>query len=128
MDALPQENPVPAATGNGAEATHAGSAYRASASTPPPDNALARSFLGLFYPKGPWLLTAIDPDRRAIKTQTFYPGEEKELFKFLNDFNGIRNIYFSVNEPIERLTKKAERQDIKRCHWLHVDIDQRAGE
>lgn len=85
-------------------------------------------FLKKFHPDGPWVLTAIQPDKKGIQTKTFKKSGEKLLKVWLEQFNGNRNIYFHVNPPLRELTKKAERQDIKSVNWLHVDIDPRAGE
>lgn len=95
---------------------------------PFPDNEAAVSFLRLAYPSGPWALTAIHPDRKGITTQTFRPGQEIALQQFLRKHNGVRNIYWSVNEPLRDLSKKAEKADIAWAHFLHIDIDPRAGE
>ena len=73
-------------------------------------------------------MTAIRPDRNAITTATFYPEGEVDLRKWLDEYNGQRNVYFHVNPPTRDLTKKAQREDIKSGDWLHVDIDPRAGE
>ena len=88
----------------------------------------AIEFLLLFYPQGPWLLTAIQTDRKAIETRTFGPDSADRAASWIEEFNGIRNIYFSVNPPLRELKKKAERADIKELAWLHVDLDPRAGE
>jgi hypothetical protein len=93
-----------------------------------PDNQAAIDFLKRWAPGGPWVLTAIQTDRKAISTQTFGPGTEAALIAFLSDYNGKRNLYFHVNPPMKALSKKAEREDIKSMDWLHVDIDPRAGE
>ncbi len=74
------------------------------------------------------MLTAIQTDRKAISTGTFYPKSTEALGKWLDAYNGKRNIYFHVNPPMHDLTKKADREDIKSVDWLHVDIDPRAGE
>ena len=97
---------------------------------PQPDTAAAVAFLRLFEPEGPWVLTAIAPDRKAAApaTATFWPNDEAALARWLEQHNGRRNIYFSVNRPLRALTKKAERTDIGEVRWLHVDIDPRAGE
>ena len=94
----------------------------------PHDNAAAVAFLRLVYPEGPWILTAIRTDRKAIDTKTFRPSTEAELLAWLNAYNGERNIYWSTNPPLRDLTKKAEREDIKEVAYLHVDIDPRADE
>lgn len=93
-----------------------------------PDNKAAIEFLQRWSPSGPWALTAIQTDRKAISTNTFWPNTLDALEKWLQEFNGKRNIYFHVNSVLRDITKKAEREDIKSLDWLHVDIDPRAGE
>jgi hypothetical protein len=95
---------------------------------PTPDNAAAVDFLRKMYPEGPWVLTAIRTDRKAIETRTFRPHQSDECVAWLKQYNGERNIYWSVNPPLRDLSKKAEREDIKEVVYLHVDVDPRAGE
>lgn len=95
---------------------------------PSPDNAAAISFLRRWSPEGPWALTSIQTDRKAIDTRTFYPRDEAALAQWLASYNGSRNIYFHVNPVLRDVKKKAEREDIKELAWLHVDVDPRAGE
>jgi hypothetical protein len=82
-------------------------------------------FLKQFHPKGLWVLTCIQPDRQGIETVTFHPQgtTEKALMDWLKKWNGERNIYFQVNQPIQELSKKASRNDIKELNYLHVDVD-----
>ncbi len=89
---------------------------------------LAVAFLKKFYPKGPWLLTSIAPDKKGIETRTFQSSNAKAMEKWIDGWNGKRNMYFSVNPPTRDLTKKAERTDIASLCYLHVDVDPRAGE
>lgn len=91
-----------------------------------PNTAAALEFLTRWAPEGPWVLTAIAVERKGIETATFYPGDNAEAW--IEKYNGQRNIYFHVNPPVRDLTRKAERSDIARVDWLHVDIDPRAGE
>jgi hypothetical protein len=90
-----------------------------------PDNDVALEFLRKFHPNGPWVLTAINPDRKGIETRTFTVEQEAYLRQWLETNNGNRNIYFLVNRPIRPLTKKPAREDIAAVEWLHVDIDPR---
>lgn len=92
------------------------------------DTAAALDFLQRMYPEGPWVLTSIETDRKAITTATFGPAKLDECRAWIDRFNGRRNIYWSVNPPMRELQKKAEREDIKEVCYLHVDIDPRAGE
>ncbi len=97
-------------------------------SEPQPNNGAAIDFLRRWAPEGPWVLTAIRADSKAITTATFRPEGEVSLSKWLNTYNGTRNIYFHVNSTMTDLSKKAGREDIKSVDWFHVDIDPRAGE
>lgn len=100
-----------------------------STSTIAPDSDAVIDFLRHVYPNGPWTLTAIHPDKKgSIETRTFGPKSEGAARDWLGRNNGVRNLYWSVNEPTHALSKKAEREDIRAVHFLHVDIDGRAGE
>jgi hypothetical protein len=90
------------------------------------DPDMAIDFLGWAYPDGPWCLTAIEVDRYGIETATFYP-ETKQVAAFLEK-HAHWNIYWSVNRPLQALSKKAEKTDIAAAHFLHVDVDPRANE
>ena len=88
-----------------------------------PDNAAALDFLQRWRPDGPWLLTAISPDRKGIETKEFDKRSVKALEKFLLEHGGTRNIYFHVNSTTPKLRKKADRKDMVSLDWLHVDLD-----
>jgi len=92
------------------------------------DTAAAVEFLLKFYPKGPWVLTSIDPSKKGIETKTFTLEQIEPLTEWIDKWNGKRNIYFSEAEPIRPVTKKMERIDVRRVWYLHVDVDPRAGE
>lgn len=87
----------------------------------------AIDFLTWAYPEGPWALTAIEVEQRLTWTSTFRPQSIKGLLAFLADHH-LRNLYWSCNLPIGDLTKKAEKIEIYAAHFLHVDVDPRAGE
>jgi hypothetical protein len=93
---------------------------------PPLDNDAAIEFLKLFHPAGPWMLTAIHPERPGAETCTF--RDEQRLRGWVEAKNNHFNLYFAVNLPMRDMSKKAERTDIKEVTWLHVDIDPRVGE
>lgn len=88
----------------------------------------AIAFLEQLYPEGLWSLTSIQPDKKGIETRTFSAQSADATRAWIEKFNGKRNIYFSVNQPSGILRKKAEKSDIRAAHYLHVDIDPRAGE
>lgn len=94
-----------------------------------PNSPAAIKFLQGMFPKGPWLLVAIDPEDRArLDAATFGPTTLKEAQAYLDRHNGSRNIYFHVNPVMSAMTKKARREDIKEVIQLHVDIDPRPGQ
>lgn len=90
-------------------------------------------FLKKFYPKGPWLLTSIQTDRKGINTSLFGPNSEAACLRWLELYNGDRNIYFTVNRPnnvflkSDRI-KKPNKEDMYSAGWLHVDIDPSEGQ
>lgn len=93
----------------------------------------AIDFLRMFYPKGPWLLTAISTDRKGIDTQVFGPNSEDKCLAYLEKYNGDRNIYFTVNRPNNAFlrsdkVKKPQKEDMFEARWLHIDIDPADGQ
>jgi hypothetical protein len=89
---------------------------------------LAIAFLARWKPGGPWVLTAIAPDRKRIETMTFQVGAEPSMAHWIAERDGKANLYFQINPAQRDLDKKAQRRDIKEVRWLHVDLDARAGE
>ncbi len=86
-------------------------------------------FLHRWSPAGPWVLSSIETGKkRTLVTETFAPGEETALRKWLTAEGRTKNIYFSVNPTRYPMQKKAERIDIAVLAWIHVDVDPRAGE
>lgn len=89
-------------------------------------------FLRNMYPKGPWCLTAINPDQDnnapRTETDTFGPNTEEECVAFVERHMGKWNLYFTVNPIAKVMKKKPERTDIKSLAYLHVDVDPRYGE
>lgn len=93
-----------------------------------PDYQGSISFLKQFAPGGPWVLTAINIDKKGITTSTFYENEQEYVLDWLKLHNSTKNVYFGVNPPLFSLSKKASREDIKEVAWFHIDIDPRPGE
>lgn len=96
------------------------------------DTKRAIEFLKKWEPEGPWVLTAISPDKKSITTESFTSSREKEMSQWVGRFNGERNIYFSVNVVMERNSErssfKAVKEEIKEARWLHVDVDPADGQ
>jgi hypothetical protein len=85
-------------------------------------------FLRKFHPDRLWVLTSISLDKKSIETRTFDFSRVDECRKWLELNGADRNIYFSIAEVDEDINKKAERTDLTKVWYLHVDIDPRAGE
>ncbi len=94
--------------------------------TPAPAD-VALDFLRRLNSNGPWLLTAIIPDG-AIETVRFGPEDGDECRAWIAERDGRANLYYSPNEPLPGVEKKAAKADIARVHVLHVDLDARPGE
>lgn len=90
-----------------------------------PDRDASLRFLKKWREEGPWVLTAIDTDKKSIKTRTFH---DLGLVSEWLEENHDRNIYFSVNPLIRDMSKKPSASDVSSMDWLHVDIDPRVGE
>jgi hypothetical protein len=85
-----------------------------------PDTDGAVDFLEHWARGGPWVLSAIEPDG-PIETRTF--RDRQATKKWIETWQGKRNIYFSVNTPKLDLKKKATKADIGALNALHVDLD-----
>jgi Mesyanzhinovviridae DNA primase len=101
--------------------------------TPNYDEAIA--FLRAFRPKGFWMLTAVRVDKKSIETIPFVPSQTTEVRGWLEKMGAEHedplhnfNLYFHVNPTIRMMSKKAEKEDVATMEYLHVDIDQRAGQ
>lgn len=94
-----------------------------------PDFRKSLEFLRLLYSSGPWMLTAISVDKKKITAETFHGGEEERVLSWL-DLHKTFNLYYSVNQPVETAYEKRKlaKTDVHSVHYLHVDVDPRAGE
>lgn len=95
-----------------------------------PDYAKAIEFLQKWCKGGPWVVVAIDPNKKGIDAATFGEPTLDALRDWLEEQGSKlkRNVYFTVNPCMRSMSKKPERLDIAALSWLHVDIDPRAGE
>lgn len=98
-----------------------------SVTTPKPKQALlqpnldeAAKFLSLLRPGGMWVLTAIIPDG---ETTTCTLKTLEACKEFVQEHNGDKNIYYSVNVLKRAMSKKASKQDIASVEYMHVDAD-----
>lgn len=88
----------------------------------------AVQFLQAWAENGPWVLTAIAPDGGKITTTTFEAGKQSEMRDWIEERQGRRNIYFTVNPVIRPVLSKPKKTDMRGMQWLHVDVDPRPGE
>jgi hypothetical protein len=93
-----------------------------------PNYEAAWEFLQRFHPGRLVVVTGITLDKKQIPTDTFKPDERERFIKWVAACGLMpANIYFSVGEPIQPVTRKMERSEIKAVHYLHVDLDPAAG-
>lgn len=92
-----------------------------------PDFDVTRDFLLWLYPSGPWTLTAISVSKKEIVSETVRTIDD--AIRFVEEHSRF-NLYYSVNEAMPNASskKKFSKTDIARVHFLHVDVDPRAGE
>lgn len=100
-----------------------------------PDYAASLAFLRLLYPQGPWVLTAIHPERKSdtgdadTRTRTFTQEQEAYLLSWLEEHGAEWNLYYQVNPPTGPVNgKKAYRHQIKEMAYLHLDMDRQPNE
>lgn len=89
-------------------------------------------FLKGFHPKDWWILSAIpaegEPGSKPVYTETFKPGDESGVKRWLSQHGEESNLYFHPAVTRDPMNKKVLRGDIQSVSWLHVDVDPRAGE
>jgi hypothetical protein len=97
-----------------------------------PDYGASIAFLRRVHNGRRWTLTAILPDEiervKKTVTATFDATREADCLKWLEKYGAKRNVYWSVAELLYDMNKKAERTDVARVHFLHVDLDPNTGE
>ncbi len=87
----------------------------------------AVEFLLKIYPNDPWCLSAATPDRDKIETRTFTSADDAK--RWINAWNGERNLYVHANPPRDKnARKRLSRVEVAALHYLHVDIDPAKGE
>src|SRR5262245_30508364 len=82
-------------------------------------------FLEQLRPSGPWVLTAIIPDG---PTKTITADSGRDARRFVEEHDGKRNLYFSVNPTRTAMSSKAAKVDIAAIEYLFVDLDPREDE
>ena len=87
----------------------------------------AVEFLRLLRRGGPWILTAIKPDENG-KIETITAKTDNDVRTFLSKYDGIRNLYYSVNPTRKAMTSKAAKTDIAAVEYLLADLDPKKDE
>ncbi len=94
-----------------------------------PKTDLAIEFLKKLRPTGPWILTAILPDRGKIETRTFTQNNVTSMYGWIEGYQDVRNIYYTLNSVQgEEIVSKPQKTDISEVIAFHCDCDPRAGE
>jgi len=83
-------------------------------------------FLEKLRPGGPWVLTSIHPDKEWITTIT--ANTAAGVAAFVKQWDGKRNLYYSVNPTRAAMTIKASKPDIAAIEYLLADLDPKEGE
>lgn len=88
-----------------------------------PNTAEAVAFLQAMHPDGPWHLVAMKPDGTPV-AQTFDPDDLEGMSTWIDDSQGVANLYFHVNVLVSGChDKKARKGDVSEAAFLHVDVD-----
>ena len=82
-------------------------------------------FLEQLRPGGPWVLSAIEPDGPITTITAEDAGAVRD---FVQQHNGTRNLYYSVNPTRTAVSKKASKDDIAAIEYLLADLDPRKDE
>jgi hypothetical protein len=94
---------------------------------PQPDTAAAIEFLRRWRPSGVLTLVAILPDKKPEEIDgrswiTERPGVWNQIGRWIDGWQGKRNLYFTANEA-RRMDKKPAKTDIKRIWANFSDAD-----
>ncbi|HRP72154.1 MAG TPA: DUF5906 domain-containing protein [Luteimonas sp.] len=82
-------------------------------------------FLGWLRPGGFVPLSALSPDGKFwTHTPCDYAAAEQWALKT----NKTASVYFALNPTREPMEKNAEKTDVARAEWLHIDVDPRSGD
>lgn len=84
----------------------------------------AVDFLKRFDATGWHSIVRINPETRETRGETFAPGSWAEIAAHVEKWDGVDNLYFSVNEPKPSSPdKKLSKADIGALRAVFVDID-----
>jgi len=93
-----------------------------------PDTDAAVAFLREVHAGRTVHLTAIHPADGILPAGSFAADNTDGMRRWIDQHQGIANVYWSVN-PLRRAPfKKAKKEDVARMAFVHVDLDPQAGE
>jgi putative DNA primase/helicase len=87
----------------------------------PTDDAIR--FLKRLRRSGPWILTAINPNKNEARTRTFTDVESARDFIAKWNLDAGWNVYYSANLTKHEMQSKPAKTDIEYVEYLHVDAD-----
>lgn len=93
-----------------------------------PDTGASVAFMRNFCGDGPRVLTSIVPDGGRTTTATFDASEDGKMAAWIDERQGVQNIYFTVNAVFGPVTSKPNKGAVSAIRALHVDVDPRPGE
>lgn len=93
-----------------------------------PDTGASVAFLRNFCGDGPRVLTSIVPDGGRTTTATFAASEDDKMAAWIDERQGVQNIYFTVNAVFGPVSSKPNKGAVSAIRALHVDVDPRPGE
>lgn len=87
------------------------------------------AFMTRIDPIGWWNLVAIDPQQKSpLVGKTFPPNSWDLIALFIDRWNGERNLYLTVNEPLPHSRDdKLSEDEIANIRALYVDVDPEKG-
>ncbi|WP_449409353.1 DUF3987 domain-containing protein [Methylobacterium komagatae] len=98
-------------------------------SQPTWDTAMAVAFATALVGSGRFAVAAIHPDRPGAQGQTFtLPAERESLTDWIEERQGVWNLYFNVNEPVPQDQQQGKagrigKSDLSTLRGIAVDID-----
>lgn len=100
----------------------------ASLDTPKGDTHAALEFLGRWFTDDAWItLTSIIPDGKTT-TRTFKGPADKGLGTWIEERQGVENVYFTNAVVRAPMSSKPAKENISRAVAWHCDVDPRAIE
>jgi hypothetical protein len=95
-----------------------------------PDLSITVRFLLALRPRGPWTLSAIQPDSNSgAPTATFIGKAEVEAMReWIADYNKRAGVYFSCNPMRARMHKRPCEADVAALQYVALDFDPKKAE